>query len=88
MGKQKKWTPAEDRKLTKLRGEGKTFKQIAKTMERSEPACQQRHVKNQRSVSETLTSQDVGEQVRYETPLTVTTQPKPAWWKRLLGIGG
>jgi hypothetical protein len=72
----KKWTPAEDRKLATMRDEGKTFTQIAKAMGRSAPACQQRHVKNQSSVSETLTSQDV--------TLTTQPKPKPTWWSAMM----
>ena len=72
----KTWTPAEDRKMAKMRDEGKTFTQIAKAMGRSAPACQQRHVKNQNVVSETLTSQDV--------TLTTQPKPKPAWWSAMM----
>ena len=71
-----RWTPAEDRKLAKMRDEGKTFTQIAKAMGRSAPACQQRHMKNQNVVSETLTNQDVAPNTQ--------PKPKPAWWSAMM----
>ena len=79
-----RWTPAEDRKLAKMRDEGKTFTQIAKAMGRSAPACQQRHMKNQNVVSETLTTQDVGKRLNEISLASTQPKPKPAWWSAMM----
>jgi len=104
----KKWTDADLGTLRTMYIAGMTYREIARILERSPSACQQRahHMglpkmrkqQQQQNVSAALTRQDemtnadeisLDVVVTPPTPeLTTQPKPKPAWWKRLLGIGG
>lgn len=93
MTKKNKWTEEEMEVLRTMYHAGEKHKDIARILNRSEGAVQQRASmigltgsRNRRKyVSDTLTSGGVVEDL---DEISFGAAPNTPWWKRMLGIGG
>ena len=78
----KQWTPAEDRKLAKMRNEGVRYKDIAKALGRTEGACHQRAYNMGLNKPHAIDEPVMTREEMYS--------PEPTTWigriKRLLGV--
>lgn len=89
----KQWTDADISTLRTMYIAGMTHNEIARILGRSPAACQQRahqmglpkmRKQQQQNVSETLTSQDVGNRLNEISLAATQPKPKPAWWSAMM----
>lgn len=93
MTKKTKWTEEELEVLRTMYHAGEKHKDIARILNRTEGAVQQRasmmgitaEGNRRRYVSEPLTSDGVIDDLN---EISLDVAPNKPWWKRMLGIGG